>query len=353
MDAYLRFEHPELLWLIPVTVGSLLLFFRWAWKLRNKLTRVFVKSRLLASLTVGVSRRRQFTKMGLYLAAMCLLVLAMARPQYGFRWQEVRQKGLDIVVAIDTSKSMLANDIAPNRLERARLAALDLMNLAQSDRLGLVSFAGSAFLQCPLTMDDEAFKQNLETLDTQIIPQAGTALKEALEIARQAFGDNQENFRVIVLVTDGEDHVPGIVEAARDAAAEGFRIFTVGVGTPEGELLMVPDERGRASFLKDRDGNAIKSRLNEALLQQVASEGGGFYVRLQDADSLEALYEQGLAPLPKSELSSRQTREYYERFYWPLALGLFCLVAESFIMDQKRVRRPTGPIRSSTVLAAP
>ncbi len=350
MDSFLRFEFPLILWLVPITVALLVWFLRRAWLTRLKLINVFVKSRLLASLTVGLSHQRQFIRMGLVVASVALLLVALARPQYGFHWEEARQKGLDIVVAIDTSKSMLAADIAPNRLGRARLAALDLMVLAQRDRLGLVAFAGSAFLQCPLTLDDEAFRQSLNALDTTIIPQGGTALKQALETAKEGFDDANDNYRAIILMTDGEDHEEGVVEAAEIAAAQGYRIFTIGIGTPAGELVQITDDKGRKSFLKDSQGNVVKSSLNETLLQQIASAGQGSYIHLRDAESVSKLYQTGLEPLPKGELSSRLTRQYHERFRWPLVLAILCLIAEVFISEQKRVARPDGPIRSGTVL---
>lgn len=350
MESFLRFEHPDILWLVPVVIGLLAWFLLWSWRKRQQLINVFVKSRLLAQLTVGVSVRRQLIRMLFMVAASAFLLVTLARPQYGFHWEEARQKGLDIVVAIDTSKSMLAADIAPSRLERARLAALDLMDIAKRDRLGLVAFSGTAFLQCPLTMDNEAFRQSLNALSTSIIPQGGTALNAALDTAKTAFDVSNENYRAIILITDGEDHEEGVVKAAEVAAAQGYRIFTVGVGTPAGELLQITDSEGRKSYLKDESGNVVKSSLNENLLRQIATSGQGAYIHLRDTSSLELLYQSGLEPLPKGELSSRLTRKYHERFQWPLALAIICLISEVFIVDQKKVNRPDGPIRSGTVL---
>jgi len=350
MDTFLRFEHPGILWLIPVVFALLSWFLRWSWKKRQKLINIFVKSRLLASLTVGVSQQRLLVRMVLLVAASLLMLVALARPQYGFHWEEARQRGLDIIVAIDTSKSMLAADIAPSRLERARLAALDLMELAKRDRLGLVAFAGTAFLQCPLTLDDEAFRQSLNAISTSIIPQGGTALNNALETAKKAFDLSNDNYRAIILITDGEDHEEGVVEAAELAVAQGYRIFTVGVGTPAGELLQITDSQGRKSYVKDDEGNVVKSSLNENLLRQIATAGQGSYIHLRDASSLEMLYKSGLEPLPKGEFSARLARKYHERFQWPLALAILCLLVEVLIVDQKRVKRPDGPLRSSTVL---
>src|ERR1041384_2116142 len=172
----MSFAHPQILWLLLVFPPALVAFFWWSWRPRPKLMMEFIRSGLLAGLVGGVSPLRQKIRLGCLVLAVVCLILALARPQWGFTWEEVKQRGVDIVVAIDTSKSMLAQDIAPNRLARAKLAAIDLMRLAKSDRLGLVAFAGNAFLQCPLTIDDAAFRQSVEALDVNTLPQGGTAL---------------------------------------------------------------------------------------------------------------------------------------------------------------------------------
>jgi Ca-activated chloride channel family protein len=335
----MRFAAPDLLWLVMALAPGMTLFLWWAWRRKQQLISQFVQSRLLAVLTVGVSTLRQKLRMTLLVAAVALVIVALARPQWGFSWEEARQRGLDIVVAIDTSRSMLASDIAPNRLTRAKLAALDLRQLAKTDRLGLVAFAGSAFLQCPLTLDDEAFRQSVNALDVRIIPQGGTALAEAIQAALTAFKDNDDNYKVLVLFTDGEDHDSGAVSAAKDAAQKGLRIFTVGVGTPNGELIQVTDDQGNKAFLKDDHGNVVKSRLDERLLQDVAEAGNGFYLPLSGAKAIEALYKDGLARLPKTEFASKMVRRYTERFQWPLGLAIVVLLVEMFLPERKRVRR--------------
>src|SRR5438270_2188394 len=200
----MRFEYPKLLLLLLI-VPALMAFFWWSWREKQRVLDQFVNPRLLPQLMSGISPRLQRLHWCLLLGAAACLIVALARPQWGFDWEEVKQRGLDIVVAIDTSRSMLAKDIAPNRLTRAKLAALDLMQQARSDRLGLVAFAGSAFLQCPLTIDDSAFRQSVESLDVNTIPQGGTALAEAIATASTAFKES-DNHRIMVLITDGEDH---------------------------------------------------------------------------------------------------------------------------------------------------
>jgi Ca-activated chloride channel family protein len=339
----MRFEHPQLLWLLLPALPGLAAFFWWAWRKKRHLISQFVQSRLLAHLTVGVSARRQKLRMSLMVAAVALLILVLARPQWGFEWEEARQRGLDIVIAIDTSRSMLAGDLPPNRLERAKLASLDLLKLARTDRLGLVAFAGAAFLQCPLTIDNTAFRQSLNGLTTSIIPQGGTALAEAIRAAQGAFADQDENYKVLILFTDGEDHDGHALEAARQAAKEGLRIYTIGVGTPNGELITLPNANGGTDFLKDDQGQVVKSRLDDKLLQEIAEAGGGFYQALSGANTMDILYERGLAPLPKSEFSARQVKRYHEHFQAFLGVALVLLLAEMFIPEQKRVPRASGP----------
>jgi Ca-activated chloride channel family protein len=334
----MRFEHSNLLWLLLVLPPALALFFWQASRARRKLVEQFIQARLLSALTVGLSPARQKIRFGCLILAVACLVVALARPQHGFDLEEVQQRGLDIVVAVDTSKSMLATDITPNRLARAKLAALELMQKAGTDRIGLVAFAGNAFLECPLTLDDTAFQQCVEALDVNSIPQGGTAIAAAIATALTAFKENSPH-KVLVLFTDGEDNDTGALEAAQDAAKAGLKIFAVGIGTVEGALLD-PDR------VRDPDGNAVKSHLNEALLQQIAAATDGFYLPLRGANTIDTLYERGLAPLPKSEGKERLVRRYHEQFHWPLAAAILLLLVELFLPERKRKTDDRG-VRSS------
>jgi Ca-activated chloride channel homolog len=334
----MTFANPKMLWLLLVLPPALLAFFWWSGRVRQNLLTQFIQARLLPTLTIGISTTRQKIRLGCLVLAVACLILALARPQWGFDWQEVKQRGLDIVVAIDTSKSMLAEDIAPNRLARAKLAALDLMQRARADRLGLVAFAGSAFLQCPLTIDDSAFRQSVEALDVNIIPQGGTAIAEAITTALTAYKEG-DNYKVLVLFTDGEDHDSGAVEAAEKAAKEGLRIFTIGMGTADGELLHVKDAQGKTDYVRDEQGNVVKSHLNERLLQQIAgATEGGFYLPLRGAKVIDTLYDEGLAKLPKTQHQEKFVRQYHERYHWPLAVAIVLLLVEMLFPERKRER---------------
>lgn len=335
----MQFAYPHILWLLLLLPPALITFFWWSWRKRQFLMSQFIQARLLPNLTVGLSARRQKIRAVAITGAVICLILALARPQWGFSWEEARLRGLDIVVAIDTSKSMLAEDIAPNRLTRAKMAALDLVQQARSDRLGLVAFAGSAFLQCPLTIDDAAFRQSLESLDVTTIPEGGTAIADAIQSALTAFKEG-ENHKVLVIFTDGEDHDSGAVEAAKKAAEQGCKIFTIGIGTTDGEILRYKDVKGRTDYIRDEQGNAVKSRLNEELLREISgATDGGFYLPLRGAKTVETLYQEGLAKLPKSEREEKLMKRYHERYHWPLALAILLLMGEFLFPDRKRESR--------------
>ena len=337
----MQFGSKHILWLLLVVPPALAVFFWWAMRSRQRLLAQFIEARLLSALTVGISPARQKIRFGCLVLAVALLVITLARPQHGFDLQEVEQRGLDIVVAVDTSKSMLATDIAPDRLERAKLAALELMQKAGTDRLGLVAFAGDAFLECPLTIDNTAFQQCVQALDVNSLPEGGTAIAAAIKTALTAFKEG-DRYKVLVLLTDGEDNVndAAALEAARDAAKAGLKIFTIGIGTAEGALL-------NPNLVRDPEGNAVKSHLNEALLQQIAGAAGGFYLPLRGANAMDVLYERGLAPLPKSEGRERLIKRYHEQYHWPLAAAILLLLAELFL-PERRVptrREPDGGLK--------
>jgi Ca-activated chloride channel family protein len=337
----MRFEHPLWLWLLAVIPPVLGALFWWSERTKRKLLTQFVEPRLLAQLTVGLSPGRRKLRYLLVLAAAALLIVAIAQPQHGYDLQEVEQNGLDIVVAIDTSKSMLTTDIAPNRLERAKLAALELMQKAGTDRLGLIAFAGDAFLECPLTIDNTAFQQSVQALDVNAIPEGGTAIASAINTALTAFKETGHH-KALVLFTDGEDNdsETGALEAAQNAAKAGLKIFTIGIGTAAGDLIRITDANGNTDYVRDDQGNVVKSHLNEPLLQQIAGVTGGFYLPLRGANTMDMLHERGLDLLPKSEEKERMIRRYHEQFQWPLAAAMLLLLAEMFLPERRRERRP-------------
>jgi Ca-activated chloride channel family protein len=329
--------EPSLLWLLAavVALGVLLVV---AGRRRGAALESFAEARLVERLAPGLDRRRRLLRASLRLLALAALVLALAGPEWGFHWEQVHREGIDLIVAIDTSRSMLAADVTPSRLERAKLAVQDLVDFLDGDRIGLVAFAGTAFLECPLTLDYAAFESSLRAVQVGIIPRGGTALARAIDASLDAFQAREGKHQAIILITDGEDHEGDVDKAAQRAADEGVKVYTVGIGTTEGDLVPV-DEDGQAGYVKDAKGQVIKSRLDEDTLQKIASTTGGAYVRgLGPALGLDEVFRDHIAKMERREVATTLERRYEKRFQIPLALALVLLVGESLVGDRRRER---------------
>ncbi|HEX9887531.1 MAG TPA: VWA domain-containing protein [Longimicrobiales bacterium] len=332
-----RFAHLAALFgLLAVPVVALALGM--AWRARSRALARFGDVPLVAKLSQSLSPGARRLKAILVLAALVPLVLAMARPQFGTRVETVRSRGRDVVVALDVSASMLAEDVPPNRLERARLEIGRLIRGLDGDRIGLVAFAGDAFVQSPLTSDYGAALMFLSAMDTDLIPVQGTDLGKALDVALGAFeegatGDQQ----VLVVVTDGEDHEGEIDAAVRRAAAMGVSIHTVGIGSPDGVPIPVMDAAGRRQgFLRDDEGNVVTTRLEEGPLREVARATGGRYVPAYGGTTaLQRLVDE-IAAGDGEERESRQVTQFDEQYQIFLGLGLALLLAEALVPERRR-----------------
>lgn len=306
-------------------------FYFWVFKLRRIALEKFAQKALLKELLKSVDPFRQKLKITLIVLSVALIVFALMRPQWGFKWQEVKRKGLDILIAVDTSRSMLAKDILPTRLERAKLAIRDFTKNLKGDRIGLIAFSGSAFLQCPLTVDYGGFLISLDALSIDTIPKGGTSLSSAIREAIKSYSGGQKKYKVLVIITDGEDHEGDPLKAAEDAKNEGITVFCIGLGTKEGDII--PLEGG---YLKDKEGNVVKSRLDEVTLQKIALATAGSYIRSTNSEfGLDLLYKEKLSKMEKRELESKMAKHYEERFQIPLTLALVLLLAELFISERK------------------
>jgi len=273
-------------------------------------------------------------------AAFVFILLALARPQWGFHWEESRQRGLNIMVLMDTSNSMLAEDLKPNRLQQSKWAVQDLLRQLKGDRIGLVAFAGSTFLQCPLTVDYAAFLMQLNDLYAGIIPHGGTNTAGALELALQSFNKESQADNVIILISDGESHEGDPLRLVDALKKANVRVFSIGVGTPEGELIPLRDREGRVTFLKDRQGQTVKTRLRETELRELALRTGGFYIRAAPGDfGLERVYREGIHHLKKDEQDARLTKVHHERFGWFLGAALLLLAAEGLMPFMKERKK--------------
>jgi len=312
---------------------------------RNALER-FGDLDLVRRLSASVSPRGRIAKGILVLGAVGLSVLALARPQFGTRVETVRSRGQDILVAMDVSLSMMAEDVKPNRLERAKLEVSRMLKLLDGDRLGLVAFAGDAFVQSPLTVDYGAAAMFLAAMEPDLIPIQGTNLGEALSVALDAFEEGSRDHRTLIVITDGEDH-EGEVEAGVERAVEmGVNIYTVGIGSTDGVPIPEIDEAGRRSgFKRDQDGNVVTTRLDEATLIHVAEATGGRYFRAGEPGALDPLLDEILRGEGR-ELEAREVTRFEEQFQIFLGLALLMLLAESVVPDRRRVKHVwTGRFR--------
>lgn len=327
----MNFAHPELLhalWLLPLYVGLLIV----REKRYQKRLQQFASIRALAGLLPAILPGRLLIKNALLTLTFVLIIVAIARPRWGFEWREVSHKGIDIMVAMDVSRSMRAQDIKPNRLERAKREVIDLIRVLHGDRIGLVAFAGQAFVQCPLTVDYRMMQLFLDNLAEDLIPVQGTSLAAAIDLGFKALNEGSpgtSSGKVLILITDGEDQESQLPEQITAAKNGGIKIFTVGIGSREG--APIPEANG--GFVKDSAGRMVISRLGDSTLRQVAEETGGRYVAATEGEmGLDQIYRQVITATTDS-IDFKTTREqiWYERFQWFTGLALIFLILEWFL----------------------
>ncbi len=332
-------------------------FFRAEHKSMQRL-RDFVSPRLLPQLAGNVNRFRRVLRFGLQLLALGLALTSLAQPRWGYTFEDAKRKGIDLLIAVDTSRSMLSNDVQPNRLERVRLATQDLINQLQGDRVGLIAFAGRAFVQAPLTIDYDAVVEAINDLDTKTIPEGGTNISEAITLADHTYGKSATGNRALIIFTDGEELSGDAVKTAKAASDAGVRIFTVGVGTPEGSLIPIRGNEGGTAFVKDGKGQVVKSKLDEKRLREIAEATGGFYLHLENGPrAMQQLFSEGLAKMKAAEIDVRLSRKPIERYEWPLGAAILALAVSMLISERKRVRQTVraparAPVATASAVAA-
>jgi Ca-activated chloride channel homolog len=330
---------PQWFWALLMIPFLVVLFVRAERRATLRL-REFVSERLLPNLARTVDRPRRSVRFALVVLGLALAITALAQPRWGYTYEDAKRKGLDLILAVDTSRSMLSNDVLPNRLQRVKLAAQDLINELQGDRVGLVAFAGRAFLQAPLTIDYDAAVEAINDLDTNTIPEGGTNISEAIDLAVRTFGKSAIGNRAVIIFTDGEELSGDASKTAKAAADAGVRIFTVGVGTPEGSLIPISNgEGGGIAFVKDSKGQVVKSKLDEKRLKEIAESTGGFYLHLEDGPrTMKQLFAEGLARMQAGDIDARLSRRPIERYQWPLGAAMFFLAASFLMRERKRLR---------------
>lgn len=327
-----RFAYPKILLLLVVVLAVVALYVVSYFRQQKRL-RDFGDPELMAGLMPNVQRWRQHLKFGLVMAAMVFIIFALARPQYGTRKERSKTRGIEAIFVLDVSNSMLARDIAPNRLDKAKLMLSKLIDDMEDDKVGLIVFAGDAFVQMPISADNVSAKMFLSNITTKSVPVPGTAIGTAIDMAIRSFGEqNNDVGRTIILLTDGENHEDDAIEAAKVAKESGISVNVVGFGSPEGAPIPVS---GTQSFWRDNEGNVVVTTLNEQMCMQVAEAGNGLYVRADNSNSaLRALRGQ-IDKMQKGDMEVSAYSAYDEKFYVMAWLALFLLVVEFFVLNRK------------------
>jgi Ca-activated chloride channel family protein len=330
----LRFAHPEyLLWLALVPV-AVILFIIMTVKKRKAIKR-FSDSPLFRRLSADASSAKPVIKLVVFLLAYSLIVIGLANPQIGSKLEEVKRDGVDIVIALDVSNSMKAEDIKPSRLERSKQAISRLIDKLENDRIGIIVFAGTAYVQLPITTDFAAAKLFLSSIDTDIIPTQGTAIGSAIDLASESFVGQDNKHKALIIITDGENHEDDAMEAAKKANAEGIIIHTIGMGSPEGSPIPIYRNGMQVDFLRDHEGHIVVTRLDQLTLEQIAAEGKGQFIRANNSDDGLSTILGEIMKMNKKTFGTKIFTEYEDRFQYFIGAGLLILLLEYLISNRK------------------
>jgi Ca-activated chloride channel family protein len=338
----MRFADP-INFLVLIGVALLGVFVFWSLRRKKRLMQRFGDLPLIMKNAPYISFTRQGGKAALLLVGLVFVSLALARLQFGTHLELLKREGIDIVVALDVSNSMLAQDMKPNRLEKAKQEILGIIDRLKGDRIGLVAFAGEAYIQCPLTLDYSAAKFLLGAMDNTSVSVQGTSLSAAIEMAMKAFEQKEKKHKVLLLLTDGEDHEGRALEAAEAARKEGIKIYTVGIGNPAGEPIPILDRTGKqVGFKKDEKGEVIITKLDEVTLQKISlTTGGKYYHATAGEIELDKIFDE-ISKMEKKELEGTLVTRYDDRYQWPLLLAIILIVSEFFIPERRKIKRRTS-----------
>ncbi|MBC8004299.1 MAG: VWA domain-containing protein [Verrucomicrobia bacterium] len=328
-----RFANPEYLYAL-LLIPALIIFYWYSRLKRRRALAKFGKREIMAVLMPNASNARPAVKFIVLLFALASIITGIARPQFGSQLKTVKREGIELIIALDVSNSMLAEDIQPNRLERSKRAISQLVDKLSDDKIGLIVFAGEAYTQLPITSDYVSAKLFLNSISPQIVPTQGTAIGAAIDLAAQSFTPQFVGNKVIIVITDGENHEDDAAGAAAAAAEQGIVVHTIGMGLPKGALI--PDfSNGQKGYKKDNKGNTIVTKLNEPMLQQIAQSGKGFYLRASNTQvGLNALFDE-VNKMEKTEMESQIYADYDEKFQYFIALGLILLLLDFVILERK------------------
>ena len=329
-----KFAYPNALFLYIPLLLIVALFLYASYKRRSDL-RKYGSPELLGAMMPEASRHRPQLKFWLTFAALCFMVLLLARPQFGTKIETVKRQGIETVIALDISNSMMAQDVAPNRLERSKNVISRLVDGFEDDKVGLIVFAGNAFIQLPITNDFISAKLFLESISPSLITRQGTNIKAAIDMATRSFTPREGVGKAIIIITDGENHEGGAVEAAKAAAEKGMMVYVMGVGTPEG--APIPEGRGN-DFRRDKEGNVIVTKLNEQMCQEIAAAGNGVYIRIDNTGNAQKILQKEVDKLAKADLDTAVYSEHDEQFQVMAWIAFVLLLIEMLLMVKKNPR---------------
>ncbi len=326
-----RFEEPAYLYLLFL-VPLLVLFYLYSNYRRRKAIRRFGDPELMQQLMPAVSKYRPDVKFSLLVFAIALFSVLLARPQFGSKLETVKRKGVEVMIALDISNSMMAQDIQPTRLEKAKRLISRLVDGMENDKIGMIVFAGDAFTQLPITSDFISAKMFLETITPELVSKQGTAIGAAINLAARSFTPQEGVGKTIIVITDGENHEGGAVEAAKAAAEKGIQVNVLGIGMPEGAPIPI---KGTNDFRRDREGNVVVTRLDEAMCQEIAKDGKGIYIRVDNTNSAQKAIEKEINKMAKTDVESKVYTDFNEQFQSVAWIILLLLLAELLILECK------------------
>ncbi len=325
-----KFAHPEILYILILIPVFVVIYFI-AIRQRKRALKDFGDQSVIHELMPLMSKSRPHWKFILLFLAYLILVFGAAGPQFGSKLEEMKREGIEIMIALDVSNSMLAQDVKPNRLERAKLTIERMIELLDDDKVGLIVFAGDAYVQVPITTDYISAKMFLEGINTQMVSKQGTAIGSAIELASKSFSPKSEASKVIIIITDGENHEGDAIAQAQEANEKGIRIYTIGLGSPQGTPIPVGSNSGQNVFRKDKDGNIVISKLDEATLNKIAATADGKYY---SANSFNRIFAE-LENLKTEEIETKVYTEYENRFQYLIGIGILLLIIEVLILERK------------------
>lgn len=342
----MRIAQIDFIYVLLILLPLLIVFYWFVFRMKKKAKERFGNLALIEKLSLSFSPTKQRRKVDLMLLGVLFLLFSLARPQVGTKLTLMKREGVDIVIAMDVSLSMLAEDIKPNRLEKAKQEINGLISRMKGDRVGLVAFAGVSFIQCPLTLDYSAAKMFLDIIDINLIPQPGTAIGDAIRTSIRAFNQKERKYKVLILLTDGEDHDSDPLGAAEEASKEGIRIYTIGIGSVQGEPIPIKDNRGQVTgFKKDKEGSVIVSKLDEVTLQKIALTTGGKYYHATSGEmELDKIYDE-ISKMEKKELEGKLLTQYEDRYQYFLLLSVILLTVE-FLLSDRRSKKAVDRLRA-------